>query len=472
MAQDSRGNVKEQELQNKLNEETGKGKTEVSDIGEELEIIFTETNRYYNVSKNGTIDGPYKIVRDEYPGDITKNENGDELDGSEDNPYEIWCIEDLIEWSQNYSNYLNSFIKLGRTLNFKSNLSYVDGKKLNCNSVEELKKLLTDSSGIGFTPINSFGGTFDGQGYEIQNIYINSQNENVGFIAGVEKNKNLNIKNFGITGTIIGIKNVGGILGNAGSIAGTEYNTTISNCYNEANIYNYNTYTGVTLNGVGGIVGYLLDGNLTIENCYNKGNIYSASELNTLNYSGVGGILGKVHFGDEIVINNCYNEGTIEGNGCRAGGIAGVGCLIVNSYNLGKIINGAGITGYAGTVINCFNSGETVNGIYGTNYATTITIKNVYTTATTSAFPIVNLTNSACTYDIANAFYSENCSQSDTRGTKISEALMKSDGSNDTAEEKALLTLFNEFVDEYNNSENEIKLKSWKLEENGYPTFI
>ena len=103
MAQDSRGNVKEQELQNKLNEETGKGKTEVSDIGEELEIIFTETNRYYNVSKNGTIDGPYKIVRDEYPADITENENGDELHGSEDNPYEIWCIEDLIEWSQNYS---------------------------------------------------------------------------------------------------------------------------------------------------------------------------------------------------------------------------------------------------------------------------------------------------------------------------------------------------------------------------------
>ena len=40
MAQDSRGNIKEEGLQNKLNEETGDGKTEVTDIGEEFEVIY------------------------------------------------------------------------------------------------------------------------------------------------------------------------------------------------------------------------------------------------------------------------------------------------------------------------------------------------------------------------------------------------------------------------------------------------
>ena len=40
MAQDSRGNIKEEVLKAKLNEETGEGKTEVSDIGEEFEVFL------------------------------------------------------------------------------------------------------------------------------------------------------------------------------------------------------------------------------------------------------------------------------------------------------------------------------------------------------------------------------------------------------------------------------------------------
>ena len=49
MAQDSRGIVKEESLKNKLNGETGEGKTEVSDIGEEFEVLFIDSNRYYTV---------------------------------------------------------------------------------------------------------------------------------------------------------------------------------------------------------------------------------------------------------------------------------------------------------------------------------------------------------------------------------------------------------------------------------------
>ena len=49
---------------------------------------------------------------------------------------------------------------------------------------------------------------------------------------------------------------------------------------------------------------------------------------------------------------------------------------------------------------------------------------------------------------------------------------MKSNGSNDTDDEKSLLTLLNNFVDEYNSSENTIELNHWKINsENGYPTF-
>ena len=54
MAQDSRGNVEQEQLQIKLDEETNK-KTEVLDKGEVLEIIFTESNRHYIVDQNGNV---------------------------------------------------------------------------------------------------------------------------------------------------------------------------------------------------------------------------------------------------------------------------------------------------------------------------------------------------------------------------------------------------------------------------------
>ena len=147
IAEDSRGIIKQENLQKQLNKETGEGKTDVSDAKEEFEVLFTDSNRYYTIDKNGNIGEYQEIEEDSSPGDITKDKNGNELDGSEEHPYEIWCIEDLVEWSQNYSNYSNSYIKICRTLNFYSNYSYVNGKMLDCNSIEELKKLLTNTSG-------------------------------------------------------------------------------------------------------------------------------------------------------------------------------------------------------------------------------------------------------------------------------------------------------------------------------------
>ena len=43
--------------------------------------------------------GEYQeFVKDTTPGDITKGITGDILTGEENKPYEIWCIEDLVEW--------------------------------------------------------------------------------------------------------------------------------------------------------------------------------------------------------------------------------------------------------------------------------------------------------------------------------------------------------------------------------------
>lgn len=98
IAKDSRGIIKQENLQKELNIETGEGKTDVSYAKDEYEVLFTESNRYYTVEKNGNMGEYQEFVKDTTPGDITKGITGDILTGEENKPYEIWCIEDLVEW--------------------------------------------------------------------------------------------------------------------------------------------------------------------------------------------------------------------------------------------------------------------------------------------------------------------------------------------------------------------------------------
>ena len=110
MAQDSRGIIKEEALQNKLDADVGKEKTEVIIDGDNFVVKFIDTNRYYEVDNIGNVE-IFDMIIDSHPGDITVGVNGDKLLGTETSPFEIWCIEDLIEWSQNYSKYLNSYLR-------------------------------------------------------------------------------------------------------------------------------------------------------------------------------------------------------------------------------------------------------------------------------------------------------------------------------------------------------------------------
>ena len=96
MGNNKYGNIEESELQSELDKEIGVGKTDATDIGDEFEVIFVDSNRYYIVDKDGNVEGEYPINDDKNPGNITIGENGEELDGSEEKPYEISCIEDLV----------------------------------------------------------------------------------------------------------------------------------------------------------------------------------------------------------------------------------------------------------------------------------------------------------------------------------------------------------------------------------------
>ena len=244
MAQDSRGIVKEESLKNKLNGETGEGKTEVSDVGEEFEVLFIDSNRYYTVDKAGNVIGPNEIIEDKYPGDITKNQNGDTLDGSIDHPYEIWCIEDLVVFSnmvngegiqlvdgeaveiKNYKNFIGQYVTLKRSLNFKSKYSYANSERTDfgdINGNEEDGNILRNemTTGMGFRPIGIgsrlFTGEFNGNEEKIENLYINYETDTemsraIGFFAKGSLNTTV-IKNLEISGEVIGKGHTGGIIG-------------------------------------------------------------------------------------------------------------------------------------------------------------------------------------------------------------------------------------------------------------------
>lgn len=266
-------------------------------------------------------------------------------------------------------------------------------------------KPMGGGSGEGST--TPFRGTFDGQGYEIKNLVIEtSGQQHIGLIANAQE---ATIKNviLGEGCVISGSTNrVGGIVGGITGEGGT---TTIDNCWNKAAV----SSTGGSF--VGGIVGYVFvtgvkawkkDGQqatqadvdefvktakCVVTNCTNTGAVSTSGSGRD-----VGGIVGGSQISMEI--SNCRNAGAIVGVGTDAtkgvggiiGRIAGVSTVPVSSVT-GCINNGAvdpgktaagGILGCAAmagiTVKNCKNFGaitasatETAvtNGIWGAEKA-------------------------------------------------------------------------------------------------------
>ena len=363
----------------------------MSDIGEEFEVFFEESNRYYTVDKDGNILDYIEGASDKYPGDITRKEDGTVLDGSEDNPYEINCIEDLVA----FSNMVNgtgkvfqngqmidakdakqigneSTIILTKNLDFKSSASYINSQRTDFGDINgddndgnTLITEMTNENGTGFPPINmNISFIFDGKGYTISNIYEKNRVAVKGLgLFGNLKGYNVTIQNLTVEGKIdnqleseSNYSATGGIVG---TIWGTGNNARIYNCKSNVEIFanGYGTagiIGNAPLNNIdiinctntgkinnlsqstGGIAGIIECTTAHIQNCYNTGEISSTGQV-------AGGILGNTYGGD-IIIENVYNRGEISKNGARGrGGILGMQtngsqCSIKNAYNMGKII--------------------------------------------------------------------------------------------------------------------------------------
>lgn len=346
------------------------------------------------------------------------------------------------------------------------------------NIVEPIKTELTTSA--GWNPIgngtNQFSGTFNGQNNELQHLYINNSDTNitnVGLFGYVNEGNinNLGIKDVNITSSvssfigglvgtlkkgiidnsysevtsvnenIINIKatnsnsiRIGGLVGeilgtseiknshNAsnildgyeiGGLVGNNHETVkIDNCYNNGVIKNT---TGPSTGGiigsnwhgeakkttisntqntgkvivdsstisegpyVGGFIGYFGGEELYINDSYNEGNVTYNNNANLTTNPNIGGLLG--HLGNNktkpVILNNVHNSGNISINvktytasyNVLSGGLISrpdyCNLVINNSYNEGNI-TGSSITGglsahsVFGTLIinNSYNKGN------------------------------------------------------------------------------------------------------------------
>ncbi|MBQ8893108.1 MAG: hypothetical protein IJ043_01725 [Clostridia bacterium] len=163
-------------------------------------------------------------------------------------------------------------------------------------------------AGIGYnhgsgTARQGFSGTYDGNGFIIEGLYIARTGDSVGS-SGLfgTLNSGATVKNVGIaSGFVYGRVWVGAIVGR------TNGNNKILNCWSAA------TVVATDAMSAGGIVGSLAGGGVVAANCYNLGLLICSTGK-------IAGISGWTNNADAVLADN-YNAGQIVGhfNGLAAG---------------------------------------------------------------------------------------------------------------------------------------------------------
>ena len=237
------------------------------------------------------------------------------------------------------------------------------------------------SGAKSFGPLTS-GAVFDGKGYTISNIILNSTTVVQGLFTTVTSTT---VKNLGLTGN----GNIKGISNTAG-IVSTATTSTISNCYNTTPVSGDIVSTPSANSKafqIGGIVG--LANNCTIQDCYNTGAITGAGRS--------AGIVGAAAT-TATTISRCYNKGAISG-------------VFLNTTTGSNYGDCGGILGYCGiagtTIESCYNSGNVnvvvggttgnsyVGGIVGSGIVTGASITNCFNTGNITLAESTNYPNAA-----------------------------------------------------------------------------
>ncbi len=245
-------------------------------------------------------------------------------------PYQLDCIRDYKK--ENYE-LLNNISFIGYT-----------------------SDLYSDYEDKGFKPIgdaeNPFGGSINGNNFEISDLNINREDEIYIGLIGVSSSAKLDSIKLSRTSEankIIGGRYVGALIGWA------DNSSCISNCENNSEVIGKYGYCG-------SFVGQLDNGSKIISCCNN-----ADMEWSGMNLSSIAGICGYVI--NESEISDSVNKGNItfpRNANSEIAGIAGM-CLlsskISNCKNMGMIKadnRAAGICGMlsSSTLINCINNSD------------------------------------------------------------------------------------------------------------------
>jgi len=193
----------------------------------------------------------------------------------------------------------------------------------------------TANGGKGWRPISGFSGTFDGQGYEIRDLFISRPEQDyVGLFGSLGEGgviKNVDMMNVSVTGRY----NVGGLIGMNYGIVNNSYSTGNGNGTAD----------------VGGLVGE------------NRGAVRNSSSTASVTatswpYAGaVGGLVGDNAYSGAVI--NSYSTGSVTGDR-YIGGLVGVNKgNISNSYSTGSVTGDKNVNGLIG-----HNEGTVYNSYY------------------------------------------------------------------------------------------------------------
>jgi hypothetical protein len=226
----------------------------------------------------------------------------------------------------------------------------------------------TANEGKGWEPIGTenhpFTGIFNGQGYEICDLYINRPDK---YYVGLFSYVDGIIQDVGVVNIVVtGEEGIGGL-------AGRIRDGIVNNSYSTGNVIGYGC--------VGGLVGQIIDG--TVSNSYSTGGVtgeYNVGGLGGINWGGSVGscyatvnVTGNMYVGGLVgenyglgAVSNSYSTGSVTGN-LSVGGLVGQNefyATVSNSYSTGKVTGGgyaAGLVAWneVATVSNSFWDTET-----------------------------------------------------------------------------------------------------------------
>jgi hypothetical protein len=227
----------------------------------------------------------------------------------------------------------------------------------------------TANEGKGWQPMgtiavnDAFVGSFDGQGYEICDLFINRPDESDVGLFGVVEELGV-IENVGVVanGNVTGYDDVGGLVGkNEGTVSNSYSTGNVTGNLNVGGLVGYNFNVGTVTDSyatgsvtgednVGGLVGW---NRKTMSNSYATGNVTGDDN--------VGGLIGK----NSDTASNSYATGSVTGED-NVGGLVGRnddGSTASNSYATGNVTGELHVGGLAGknegTVSNSFWDTET-----------------------------------------------------------------------------------------------------------------